>query len=86
MTFTTKETLTGTVNELCEKFELDRYKRHLFIYRWQCNYLRTRKEHLQENECLLHVDFSENYEGKMPSEVQGMNFGASKNKFLSILE
>ena len=82
VTFTIKETLNSTVNDLCDKFEdqVDRYKKHLFTYRWQYNYLRTRKEHLKESECIVHVDFSENYEGKMSKQVQGMNFGASKRQ------
>ena len=36
------------------------------------------KENLKENECLIHVDFSENYECKMSREIQTMHFGESK--------
>ena len=82
VSFMRKENIKGTIDELVDKFEkqIDRFKHHLYIFRSQYKYLRTRKLNLKQNECLIHVDFSENYEGKMASEVQGMNFGASKRQ------
>ena len=82
-----KENIKGTIDELVDKFEkqIDRFKHHLYIFRSQYKYLRTRKLNLKQNECLIHVDFSENYEGKMASEVQGMNSVPQKDKFPSIL-
>lgn len=82
VSFTVKEQISGTISELSEKFEdqIVRYKKHQFIYRWQYGYLRKRKEDLKENECVIQIDWSENYECKLPEEVQGMHFGASKKQ------
>lgn len=33
---------------------------------------------MRQNECLLHIDFAENYMGKMYKEIQSVNFGASQ--------
>ena len=54
--------------------------RHLFNIRHQYEQVRYLKENLGCNECIIHVDFSENYACKLESEVQGMHFGASRNQ------
>lgn len=54
--------------------------RHLFNIRHQCEQIRSLKENLESNECIIHVDFSENYACKLESLVQGMYFGASRNQ------
>jgi hypothetical protein len=38
------------------------------------------KENIMENECLLHIDFSENYNTKYGSEIQSVHFGASRSR------
>ena len=35
---------------------------------------------MKEGECIVHIDFSENYVCKMASEIQSMHFGASKHQ------
>ena len=44
------------------------------------------KENLKENECLIHVDFSENNDCKMSKEIQNMHFGASKKQITLHIE
>lgn len=39
--------------------------------------LQTLRENLADNECLLHVDFSENYSCKYAQEVQSVLSGGS---------
>ena len=75
-----KELQSGTVGDLLEVFSSDllRYKRHFFNIYNQFQYYRGLKSNLKEDECLIHVDFSENYTCKMSSEIQSMHFGASK--------
>ena len=35
---------------------------------------------MEHTECLIHVDFSENYTSKLAREIQSMHFGASKKQ------
>lgn len=82
VTFTVRESFAGTVSDLVERFEqqISRYKRHLFNIKCQYQHFRERKDSLLENECILHVDFSENFVCKLHSEIQSMHFGASKKQ------
>lgn len=36
------------------------------------------KENMKRNEVMVHVDFAENFECEMSTEIQTMHFGASK--------
>lgn len=87
ITLTVKETREGTVSDLVDTFEgqLVRYKKQLFSIRAQYSYYITKRQSLGDNECMIYIDFSENYEYKMSSEIQGMHFGASKSNYLYIL-
>jgi hypothetical protein len=76
ITLTVKEIREGTASDLVDKFV--RYKKHLFTIRAQYSYYRTKRQSLADNECMIHIDFSENYVCKMSSEIQGIHFGASK--------
>lgn len=38
------------------------------------------KSALSGTNCIVHVDFSENYACKLAEEVQGMHFGASRHQ------
>jgi hypothetical protein len=82
ISITIKELRKGSVDELVNKFEdqLIRYKKHLFTIRNQYSYYRQKKQSIKERECIVHIDFSENYICKMSSEIQSMNFGASKHQ------
>jgi hypothetical protein len=74
--FFTLENLLDEVNKLMKS----KICRHLFNIRHQYEQVRSLKENLEQNECIIHIDFSENYACKLESEVQGMHFGASRNQ------
>lgn len=42
--------------------------------------MRELKEKLQENDLVLHVDFSENYGCKLNTEIQSFHFGGNRNQ------
>lgn len=46
----------------------------------QYNAVKYVKKNLSDNECLIHMDFSENYAGKYNSEVQSVHFGCSREQ------
>ncbi|WAR31462.1 hypothetical protein MAR_034004 [Mya arenaria] len=79
---TEKEMKNGNVNELVDKFEdqLKRYTKHIFRTYNQYQYFAKKKIEIKEDECLLHVDFSENYVCGYTAEVQSVHFGASKRQ------
>lgn len=81
VTFTVKETFPNNVSNLVDKFDnqIKRYRSHSINIKNQYRYYKERKENLEENSCLLHIDFSENYVCKLSNEIQSMHFGASKN-------
>ncbi|MCG8046239.1 MAG: hypothetical protein N0E48_11390, partial [Candidatus Thiodiazotropha endolucinida] len=82
ITITVKETCKGTLGELMSSFEsnLVQYMQHIYNCRSQFWYYKQSREQLQSNECLVHIDFSENYNCRLESEVQEMHFGASKKQ------
>ena len=53
------------------------FKQHWFTYLKQARLFRERKSKVKANECVIHVDFSENYNCKYHGEVQSVHFGAS---------
>lgn len=65
---------------LLELFEqqIKRYKKHLFLIGAQYGYFTERRDTLKDNQCIVHVDVSENYVCKLGTEIQSMHFGASK--------
>ncbi|KAK3108762.1 hypothetical protein FSP39_015119 [Pinctada imbricata] len=77
---TVKKDEYGTLNELVDLFEeqFPRYQRHMFNVINQYKHYKVLKENPGSTECFCHVDFAENYAGKMTSEIQSMHFGASK--------
>lgn len=82
VTFTVKETFSNNVSNLVDKFDnqIKRYRSHSINIKNQYRYYKERKENLEENSCLLHIDFSENYVCKLSNEIQSMHFGASKKQ------
>ncbi|CAC5388399.1 unnamed protein product [Mytilus coruscus] len=82
ITLTVKEPMEMSASDLVNKFEdeLVRFKKHVFTIRAQYGYFKNRKQSLKKDECLLHIDFSENYVCKMSEEIQSMHFGASKKQ------
>ena len=82
ITITVKDEIVGKAEFLISGFtqQLKRYMKHIFRCTNQYHYYRQRIDNLSENECVLHVDFSENYECKYAQEVQAVHFGASKKQ------
>ena len=80
--FTTKLEKSGEIAAVADKFsdEMTRFKRHVFNVENQIQQYRFMKEHLSQNEVLIHIDFAENYECKMARQIQSMHFGASKRQ------
>ena len=82
VTIVVKEEETGNLSQLIDLFEsqIRRYMKHIYIVRSQFNYYKQRRDNLKEDECLLHVDFSENYVCKLHAGIHGTHFGASKKQ------
>lgn len=78
-TITLKKEVQSTEADLVSDFQdrLFKFRKHLFNIRWQYGAYRQLRESLQANECLIHVDFSENYSCKYYNEIQSVHFGSS---------
>jgi len=76
----TLETLNMEVNN-----EVERAARHVFNISHQYKAITYLKDNMNEDEILLHMDFSENYSCKLNSEIQSMHFGASQRQKVYIL-
>jgi hypothetical protein len=79
---TLKENESGTLTTLVDDLQLDieRLARHQFNINHQFIMLKKLKETCKENELILHVDFSENYQCKYQEEIQSVHFGLSKKQ------
>ncbi|XP_052257491.1 uncharacterized protein LOC127862419 [Dreissena polymorpha] len=82
ITFTVKETMAGTAEELFQKFSkaLETYMKHEFNKFAQYKYFKSRRDNIEEKECIVHIEFSENYVCAMSEEIKSMHFGASKKQ------
>ncbi|XP_061892415.1 uncharacterized protein LOC133642309 [Entelurus aequoreus] len=78
-TITIKKEMQTTEADLIDNFQdcLFKFRKHLFNIRWQYGAYRQLRESLQANECLIHIDFSENYSCKYHKEIQSVHFGGS---------
>lgn len=76
---TVKKSMESTLGNLIDKFndQLVKFKRHSFNIRQQFAFSRALKAGISDNECIIHVDFSENYACKWSSEIQAAQFGGS---------
>nr|XP_033968207.1 uncharacterized protein LOC117468276 isoform X2 [Pseudochaenichthys georgianus] len=85
---TVKKMVEMTLNDLINLFTtmLVKCKRHTFNIRQQYKYCRELKRNMSENECIIHVDFSENYTCTYASEIQAVHFVASRSKRHCTLE
>ena len=82
VTIQAKQDVTDTVENLCKSLEHDLHLLlpHQFRITSQYNAIRSAKDTLAEHECVLQIDFSENYACKASSEIQSMHFGASRRQ------
>lgn len=60
--------------------QLTKLKVHTYNIRAQFRYFKKKQESLAQNECLIHIDYSENYNCKLSREVQSLHFVASKKQ------
>src|SRR5258705_8039511 len=74
-----KERVHCSVEDLAVLFlkEMVPMTRHIFNIDYQYETMRSLKNSLSVNECILHMDFSENYLCKYGQEIQQVHFGAS---------
>ncbi|KAK6183523.1 hypothetical protein SNE40_010993 [Patella caerulea] len=80
---TVKEEEHGSVADLLDKFYEHLwvlYRRHTFNISNQYNHYRKVRGTLTATQCFIHIDFAENFVGKMSSEIQSMHFGASQSQ------
>lgn len=77
-----KKGVEGTLGKLAETFQrdLESIASHQFNWMHQSAKMRELKEKLQENDLVLHVDFSENYGCKLNTEIQSFHFGGNRNQ------
>ena len=79
---TTKTEMFGRVADLTDEFstQLTRFKVHSFNICHQYQFYRKLRTEMEDNEALVHIDFSENYIAKQSSAIQSAHFGASQNQ------
>jgi len=77
-----KERTVGTIESLKDGLQCDLklLSVHTYNITHQYKQLKYLREHLSSNECVVLVDFSENYAAKYATEIQSMHFGASRNQ------
>ncbi|KAK6168704.1 hypothetical protein SNE40_020096 [Patella caerulea] len=80
--FTAKVTDESSMWELLEDFnkDLQRACKHVFNIKHQYSQIRNLKSNLGADNCLIHMDFSENYGCKYHAQVQSAHFGASHHQ------
>ncbi|ROI70160.1 hypothetical protein DPX16_0511 [Anabarilius grahami] len=78
-TITVKKETPIQEDELVKQFQdrLFNFRRHIFNIRWQYKEYRNLRESLTAKDCLIHIDFSENYSCKYSNEIQSVHFGGS---------
>lgn len=79
---TVKQEMESAMEELVEMFQnqLQKFRRHLFNIKQQFLYHRELKKNMSAHECLIHIDFSENYSCKFGSEIQAVHFASSQQQ------
>jgi hypothetical protein len=72
----------GTIQTLIEDFQASLKKtcRHLYNIKHQYIALRNLRENMDDNEVIVHIDFSENYSCKYDKEIQSVHFGPSQTQ------
>ncbi|KAK3756454.1 hypothetical protein RRG08_040359 [Elysia crispata] len=72
VSFITKESVSGSIMQLCKEFcqNMTIHKRHVYNINSQFKHFEKIKHNLKRNEKLVHIDFAQNYLGKLHTEVQ----------------
>ena len=55
--------------------QIQTLKKHIFVKREQNKFYNNRKEHLEKNAVLIHVDYCENYSNEEQQEIQSAYSG-----------
>lgn len=78
----TKKTIISTPRDIILKLEnnLEGFLKHEFNIYHQYQIVKSLKDNLNENDCLIHMDFSENYNTKYSEEIQSFHFGGSRTQ------
>ena len=78
----TKERIPCTLNELKSRFEKELLilMSHQYRILHQHSKIRQLKRILTETDCLLQIDFSQNYCCKAKTEIQSMHFGGNRTQ------
>ena len=78
-TITVKDMVESSQVELVKAFQesLPKLKMHIFNIKWQYRVYRQIRQNQSPSECLIHIDFSENYNCKYAEEIQSVHFGGS---------
>ena len=70
----------GTLQQLQSRFstEVQQFRKHVFniCHHYHVQHELRRRCQTESNECVLHIDFSENYSCGYSSEIQSVHFGA----------
>jgi len=79
---TVKDRVVTTVGNLFSdlKSKMKNFTKHVHNIRQQFQSMKYIKTNLKEQECIIHIDFSENYSCKYADEVQSIHFGASRKQ------
>ncbi|MES9906221.1 MAG: hypothetical protein ABW168_26520, partial [Sedimenticola sp.] len=83
VTVINKEEEHGTAADLTNEFRRqmsEKYRKHHFNINNQYQHYKYLRENMKPNECFVHIDFAENYVGKLSSEIQSRHFGASQTQ------
>jgi len=78
---TTKKDKEATLGDLIDRVHDElwlKYRKHSYNIKNQFSHYKTLRQTLKSTECFIHIDFSDNYVGKMSKEIQSKHFGASK--------
>ncbi|KAF9412444.1 hypothetical protein HW555_009047 [Spodoptera exigua] len=69
--------------DLIKKFEdsLKPFLKHCVNNKNQNQAFKTLKENMTTEDCIIQIDFSENYNAKYGSEIQSLHFGGSRQQF-----
>lgn len=76
---TSLEKCSASIEKLVSLTEesLPRFCKHTYNIKHQFQYIQSLKSNLQEDEAVVHVDYSENYNCKWNREIQEAHFGGS---------
>ena len=68
--------ITSTIEKFTKRLvdSIDNLTTHSFVAKNQAQYLKTRKAEMEETECVVIMDFAENYHYQVQDEIQGFHW------------